>query len=323
MAGVLLRSRARWVEYGEKPSRYFLNLEKRNFVSKSILELRVGDGVVSDTDAIMSEVYKFYTNLYHYRNCDGNYDVANLLHDYNIRTLHNDEANALEGDISDKEVLNCLKKMSNNKAPGLDGWPAEFFKLFWSDLSVFIVRAINNCYRDNELSLSISRGIVTLIPKQGKDRKDIKNWRPITLLSVIYKLISGCINNRLKTCLPALINSDQTGFLPGRYIGENIRLLYDLMFYTEKNNIPGLLLSIDFEKAFDSLNHNFIWQVLHAFGFGQSLIKWCKLLLSNNSSCVLVNGGMSKFCNIERGAGKAILFPLTFSLYVLKFWVLW
>lgn len=81
-----------------------------------------------------------------------------------------------------------------------------------------------------------------------------KNWRPITLLNVLYKIISGCISLRIKKVLDSLISDTQSGFLKGRYIGENTRFIYDIMSYTELKNIPGLLVLIDFEKAYDSMS---------------------------------------------------------------------
>ena len=86
----------------------------------------------------------------------------------------------------------------------------------------------------------------------------MKNWRPITLLNTVYKIASSCIAARLKTVLPKLIGDDQKGFLKGRYIGENIRLLYNTLLYAKQHQIPGLLLMVDFEKAFDSVAWSFI-----------------------------------------------------------------
>ena len=86
----------------------------------------------------------------------------------------------------------------------------------------------------------------------------MKNWRPISLLNTVYKIASGSIANRVKTYLDKIINPDQTGFIKGRNLAENIRTIYDIMQYTEDENIPGFLLLIDFEKAFDSVSWSFI-----------------------------------------------------------------
>lgn len=99
----------------------------------------------------------------------------------------------------------------------------------------FLLRAINACYNKGELTESLKRGVITCLPKGNKDKLFLKNWRPISLLNTSYKLASSCIAERLKTVLPDIINEDQTGFISGRYIGENLRILYDVIDYTEKN----------------------------------------------------------------------------------------
>ena len=98
-----------------------------------------------------------------------------------------------------------------------------------------------------------------------------------------------------------MIHESQKGFMSGRFIGENIRILYDILLYTETNDIPGLILLVDFEKAFDSVSHDFIMNVLDFFNFGESIKSWVKLFFDDALSCVLVNGHMTKRFKVERG----------------------
>ena len=181
--------------------------------------------------------------------------------------------------ISTKELGFVLKKMKNNKSPGIDGISADFLKIFWRKLKFFVANAINSCYCKGVLSTSMRQAIITCIPKGNKDRQLIKNWRPISLLSVIYKLASATIAERLKPFLQNIISEHQSGFIPGRCISDCTRLIYDLMFYTEKHNIPGLLMQIDFEKAFDSVSWKFLYIALESFGFDNDFIKWIILIL--------------------------------------------
>lgn len=125
-----------------------------------------------------------------------------------------------------------------------------------------------------ELPISQKLGIISCLPKCDKPRQYLKNWRPITLLNVLYKLVSGCISYRIKSTLDYIISDTQTGFLKGRYIGENTRIIYDLMSIIENENIPGLLVLIDFEKAFYSVSWSFIYKALEYFGFGNNIINW-------------------------------------------------
>ncbi len=119
------------------------------------------------------------------------------------------------------------------------------------------------------MSIEQRRGIITLIPKKDKNKLFLKNWRPITLLNTDYKILTKTLSNRLCKILPYIIDEDQTGYIKGRYIGSNIRLIEDIILFTKTHNLPGIILNIDFEKAFDSINWNFIDRTLEAFNFGE------------------------------------------------------
>ena len=173
--------------------------------------------------------------------------------------------------------------MDPEKTPGTDGLPAEFYKTFWSELVSSLISALNYSYDQRTLSVSQRRGIIKLIPKKDADPHFIKNWRPLTLLNYDYKIATNAIANRIKTVIPKLINNDQTGFLKGRFIGENIRLIDSIINYAAEQHIPGLLLFIDFEKAFDSLERSFVNRTLEYFGFGSS---WIRTFYNNIASCV-------------------------------------
>ena len=117
----------------------------------------------------------------------------------------------------------------------------------------------------------------------------------------MYKIISTCITNRIKKTLDVLIKDNQTGFIPGRCITENVRLVYDIIFETKLQNKKGLLILIDFEKAFDTVSKNFIMKTLKRFGFGNNMLKWVTILISNASSCVIQNGHLSSLFENEGG----------------------
>ena len=122
------------------------------------------------------------------------------------------------------------------------------------------------------------RGIITLLPKKDKNQLLLKNWRPISLLNTDYKILAKVLAFRLKRVLPSVIHEDQSGFISGRYmIGENIRLFIDVLHYFKVNDIPGLVLSIDFEKAFDKVEWEFLYFVMKKFGFEEKFIRWIRL----------------------------------------------
>ena len=142
---------------------------------------------------------------------------------------------------------------SKNKTPGNDGLTIEFYLAFWPLIGKFLVDSINDSYEFGELSNSQKQAIMTLIEKKGKDKRMIKNWRPISLINVDAKIISKVLAKRLEKVLPSIIHSNQNAFVKGRSIFDAVRTSDDMVDYTKRNGLSGLLIAIDFEKAFDTL----------------------------------------------------------------------
>ena len=173
----------------------------------------------------------------------------------------------------------ALKQTNNGKSPGSDGLTTEFFKIFWNTIKSFYINSINYSYANGTLTDMQKQGVISLLPKKDKDLTSLKNWRPISLLNIDYKIATKAIANRMKKVLNKIINDSQTGFLKGRYIGENIRTIFEVIESLNDIYNPGLLFFADFQKAFDSIDHNFIFKVLTYFNFGTSFINWIKLFI--------------------------------------------
>ena len=171
-----------------------------------------------------------------------------------------------EGILTEEECLETLKTFSTNKTPGDDGISFGFYQTFWNRIKTPLVNYFNSAFELGELSPSQRQAVITLIDK-GKERTLIKNWRPISLLNTDYKIASKSIANRFKHLLPKLIHHNQTGFIENRNIQENLRVISDIFYYTKEYNIPGFMISLDFQKAFDSLEHNFLDVTLKKFNF--------------------------------------------------------
>ena len=300
--GIIVRSRARWHEYGERNSKYFYNLEKRNHIRKHIRKLRLSGVITTDPYEILNAEKKYYENLYKKRLDVLEQNASTFCYDdLPIPTLSPEKMEIGEGPISLEECTEVLKSFSLNKVPGNDGLPVEFYKTFWGTVGDLLVKCYNESYEKGEMSSSQKQAIITLIDKKDQDRCDLKNWRPISLLNVDTKIASKVIAERIKKQLPEIIHKNQSGYITGRYIGENIRSILDILDYTKAKNLPGFFLFIDFEKAFDSLDWTFLNRCLELFHFGPSFVRWINVFYKNIQSCTINNGLCTNYFTIERG----------------------
>ena len=238
--GLLLRSRANWHENGERCTEYFCKLEKKSFVNKTFSEVIDDQGNhISEQSKVLNHVREYYKKLYSSKSCP---DInSNMFFQHNVK-LTDEQKNSCEGNLSFRECGEALKCMKNGKSPGSDGFTVDFYKFFWRDIGAFLFHSLYYGYEVGNFSQFQSQGVITCIPKEGKDRRFMSNWRPISLLNTDLKIASAVIANRLKGVLFAIISDSQKGFMKNRFMGENTCLLYDLMHYLEENDIEGLLL---------------------------------------------------------------------------------
>ena len=297
--GAMVRSRANWYQYGEKPSKYFLKLEQANNNKKTRYRLkRDRDGVIlTNQKDILKEQERFYSELYSYHSVEHH---TNYLKGIQSPKLSYWQKLDLESSIDRAEMLIAQREMKTDKSPGPDGIPIEFYRTFWTDLEDILYALIVEM-SSKGLTPDQGRGIISLVEKQGRDLLEIKNWRPISLLNVDAKLYSKILANRLYKVLPDIIHPDQTGFLPNRYLGENVLDAVSLIEYTKKHGLEGMIISVDIEKAFDSTHWEVMYSFLEFFNFGSEYCNMIRMLYKEISSCTVNNGYSSPWFKIHRG----------------------
>ena len=190
MEGVLLRAKARWIEQGEAPTRYFCSLEKRQYTQKYISCLEVEGSLISEQEEIMQALGKHFSDIYKSKpRMKKLQDIKHLLGE-NTKSLSNVERDGIEGKVMLSEASEAVKGLHNDKSPGPDGFTANFYKAFWPEIGYLLVRSFNFAFETGSLSVSQKQGLITLIPKPGKSKEKIDNWRPISLLNTTQKILS-------------------------------------------------------------------------------------------------------------------------------------
>ena len=203
--------------------------------------------------------------------------------------------------------------MKNDTSPGSDGLTKEFYVCFFHDVSNILITALNHFFTAGMLSTSQRQALVTLIEKKGKDKRFMKNWQPISLINVDTKIASKALAAGMKNVLTSIVHCHQTAYVNDRFIGESIHLITDLLAYTEENSIGGILFPADFEKAFDSTEHSFIFATLKSFGFGAQFIQWIRTIFNSTESCVINNCHSTNFSHWKGERVKVTLCQHFFS----------
>ena len=210
----------------------------------------------------MTEIQNIYSKLYD-KNSYNLDDRAtdNFLNKVDVKKLSK---------LTRAELLGALKTFDRNKTPGNDGVTVEFYLAFcnWPLLEKCLVDSLNFSHEHGQLSNSQKQAMITLLEKKGKDKRYIENWRPISVINVEVKIASKALAKRLEPILPEIVHHNQNGFIKGKSIFDAVRTIDDKLELAEATKRSGILVAIDFEKAFDSLDHSFLFKVLEKFNLG-------------------------------------------------------
>ena len=309
--GAAVRARLRWKEDGERPTRYFCSLERGRQQDATITELTTARGPVTEPRAIARAAGDFYRVLLAEDDPISAEAQDALLGALGAERMLDDE----ERDICDlpltlDELQAVLTRSARNRSPGCDGLPYEFYRVFWDELGPTLLRVLRASLEAELLPVSCRLGVIKLLFKKG-DRKDLRNWRPLSMLCTDYKILAACFAARLSSVANKLILPEQTGFMSGRHIGSNILLVQGVLDLAEE----GCVIMLDQEKAYDRVCWSFLRRALERYGFGPAFRAAISTLYKDSMSCVQVNGWTSGKFALERSVRQGDpLSPILYNL---------
>ena len=231
------------------------------------------------------------------------------------------EGPAGDGTITLDEAKEALDSLPRGKAPGPDGLTYEFYVAFWDDIGQLMVDAFNSVFTAQQQSPQLSQrqrlGYIALIYKgNGKPRQEANSYRPITLLNADVKILAKVLALRYGSVLDSVIDATQTGFVPGRDIADNVLCHLEEIDYLTEVQQPGCVLFLDFEKAYDRLNRDWLFKCIDALGFPSSAVRWVQILLQGTAAQILYNRGfLSRQFSIDSGCAQGS--PISPLLYVI------
>jgi exonuclease III len=319
--GDALRCKIAWHEEGNKASKMFLNLEKSRGESKTIRTLKDNKGkTISGIRNILKMEEEFYKDIYQSKIKNQNHQTRENekeiweMSEQGTKLSENDHPE-LTKTLTEKELWEIVKNSPLKKSPGTDGFTTEFYQEFWPQIRTYITNSLNTGLKRGELNQSQRRGIISLIPKPQKDLDMLKNWRPITLLNQDYKYLTKALANRIEKTLENIISTDQSGFVKGRYIGCNIQRIQNTIEMCKSLKKNGILVNIDFEKAFDTIEWKFIYKSLEVLNYPKEFIQWIKSIYRNIETCIINNGNTSDYFYPERGVRQGC--PISPYLFII------
>ena len=313
--GARIRSRQLLLPTEEKGSSDFFAMEGKNRKVERINSLLIDGKESFEERKIKDAIFGFYAELYKSKGSDGSatHELLQNIEPINLTQL---QKKLLNDFFSESELKQALWKMKNQKTPGGDGLPKEFYVKTWDFLGGDLAEMINNCYLSGQLPASLREAQIKLLYKKG-DKRNLKNWRPVSLLSVDYKILSAALAGRLSGLMQQITSAEQGCSVRGRHIYDNLRLIEDLISRDELLMSDlysgGIIKALDLEKAFDRVEHSYLRAVLEKLNIGEGLVRWIDLLYNGISSRVMTPFGLTDPIAVTRSVRQGC--PLSMALF--------
>ncbi|XP_013739903.1 uncharacterized protein LOC106442805 [Brassica napus] len=294
------RSRLLWLTLGDKNTGFFHAVSKGRKARNRLTVMENAHGeAVYEEELIAVEIARYFKDIFTTTSTDGGEVISRAL----SRKIK-DETNATLTSIpSAKEIKKALFAIHPDKAPGPDGFSASFFQANWDAVGPAIVAEVREFFITGSMPAMINRTHVRLIPK-GQNAIKVADFRPIALCNVYYKIISKLLSLRLRPVLSGIISENQSAFLPGRAIADNVLITHEILHYLKTSDAKKhcyMAVKTDMSKAYDRLEWNFIQKVLEELGFDPKWVNWVMQCISTVSYSFLVNDAALGEVILSRG----------------------
>ena len=310
------KAKLHWLEVGDLNNKTFHNSIRARRAQNAMREIRCPDGRrVVTHEEIKGEAERHFSEFLN--QCPEDYKGVSVdeLKELLQYRCSEEDGRYLDAEVTGEEIRKVLFSMPSHKSPGPDGFPSEFFRTAWPVVGHDFIVAVQSVFKFSFLPKGVNSTILALVPKK-EDSLEMKDFRPISCCNVLYKVVSKILANRLKRILPKIISENQSAFIEGRLLMENVLLASELVKdYHKGSGSPRGVMKIDISKAFDSVQWDFVLKSLEALGIPEKFIGLIKLCISTASFSVQVNGDLAGYFQSSRGLRQGCsLSPYLFVL---------
>ena len=265
------RAKVRHIQEGGSNTKYFHLIANGKHRKKRIFQLEQDEGTIVGQENLKVFISEFYKKLFGASVPSNIALCESRTHD--LPQISAEENDILTSPFVEKEVFDAISQMEHNKAPGPDGFPAEFYQTFWDVIKSDLMDMFTQLHAGDLPLHRLNYGVITLLPKK-EDASRIEQYRPICLLNVSFKIFTKVGTNRVTSMAHKVIRPTQSAFLPGRNILEGVVVLHETIHELHRRKLDGVIFKIDFEKAYDKVNWAFLQQTLRMKGFAAQWCEW-------------------------------------------------
>ncbi|WOH11192.1 hypothetical protein DCAR_0830672 [Daucus carota subsp. sativus] len=304
------KSRANWSLHGERNSSFFHRIMIKRRSHNAIRKLQLEETIFFKPLQIKRILKTHFQSLLSDTGGDKVFSIGNLIQS----KLSLEQSMGLEREFTMQEIELALKNTDKSKAPGPDGINAGVLVLLWPEIKLEVLKFFKDFHCNGFLPRGCNSSVIALIPKRPNAAHP-SDFRPISLMNVLLKLLTKVMATRLSAHMHNLVSEQQSAFIKGRQITDGILITSEVVSLLQQDKIRGLVFKIDFEKAFDRVKWSFVLEVLKAMNFGSAWIAWIQAIFESSSISVLVNGSPTTEFRPSRGLRQGDpLFPLIFNL---------
>ncbi|RVW96808.1 Transposon TX1 uncharacterized 149 kDa protein [Vitis vinifera] len=304
------KSRVKWIKEGDCNSKFFHRVatgrRSRKFI-KSLISER-GE-TLNNIEDIYEEIVNFFGNLYS-KPVGESWRVEGI----DWVPISGESGVWLDRSFTEEEVRMAVFQLNKEKAPGPDGFTIAVYQECWDVIKEDLTRVFLEFHTNGVINQSTNVTFIALVPKKSQSFK-ISDYRPISLVTSLYKIIAKVLSGRLRKVLHETISGSQGAFVEGRYILDAVLIANEVVDEKRRSGEEGIVFKIDFEKAYDHVDWGFLDHVLQRKGFSQKWRSWIRGCLSSSSFAILVNGNAKGWVKASRGLRQGDPFsPFLFTL---------
>ncbi|GJV95253.1 RNA-directed DNA polymerase, eukaryota [Tanacetum coccineum] len=293
------KSKIKWAIEGDENSKFFHGIINKKRSQLSIRGVFV-EGTWCTDPSIVKEAFKNHFEVRFQQPC---HDRLKLNAPFHNR-LSSDQVDELDRAVSRDEIRRAVWNCGENKSPGPDGYTFEFFRKYWSLVGADFCDAVDYFFKSGTFPRGCNSSFIALIPKVN-DAKFVNDFRPISLIGCVYKVITKVLANRLATVISDLVSETQSAFVANRQILDGPFILNEMLNWCKRKKKQAMFFKVDFAKAYDSVRWDYLLDILHAFGFGPNWCRWIRGTFTSSMASILVNGSpTSEFpfcCGLKQG----------------------